>query len=205
MLQSPLKPKSYGVDKGIIQLTQLFGEMDMDYKLLSLKGHNGIDLRTKHFENGLAPVVAAHDGTVISEKSIQSDTGGRFVRIRSNELELAKKKCVIETIYFHLSSCRHAIYTEVRKGQLIGTAGNTGGFSTGPHLHFGLYIYWKQKDGSYKADLDNGYGGAVDPMPYFTDNNVMQCGDSMFGRKFFYNGKKIQREQVNALIPKQYR
>ncbi len=205
ILQSPLRPKSYGVDKGIIQLTQLFGENDLDYSLLGLSGHNGIDFRTKHFEEGNAPVLATHDGFISSDKNSQSDTGGRFVKIRSKEMEVNGKKCCIETVYFHLKSCRHEQFTEVKAGQLIGISDNTGGFTSGPHLHFGLYILWKGKGSEYFKDDKNGYGGAVNPLPYLIDGNVYQCGDSLFGRTFYYNGRKIKRSEVDVLIPVQYK
>jgi murein DD-endopeptidase MepM/ murein hydrolase activator NlpD len=203
-MQSPIKPKDYGTGAGIITLTQLFGDNQMDYSLLGLKGHNGEDYRTKHFDGGNAPVMAAHDGIVISEKDKQSDTAGRFVKIESAEVEIDGRLCKVQTVYFHLKSCRHAKGTPVKRGQLIGTSDNTGGFTTGAHLHFGMYILWKRSDGQYTVD-DNGFGGAVDPRPFMIDEQVYQYGDGMFGRQFFYNGKRIKRSEVDALIPKQYR
>ena len=203
MLQSPIKPKSYGIDKGIIYLTQLFGQNNLDYSLLSLKGHNGIDFRTKHCDNGNAWVLASHDGVVISDKNKQSDTAGRYVKIESDEMVIDGKKCKIQTVYFHLKSCKHNEGTWVKKGQLIGVSDNTGGFSTGAHLHFGLYILWKK--GSSYVLPDNGYGGAVNPMDYLIDDQVYQNGDSFFGRHFYYNGKEIKRSEIDNLIPEQYK
>jgi len=203
-LQSPIKPKDYGTDRGLIYLTQMFGENLMDYKLLGLDAHNGLDFRTIHCDKGHAWVVASHEGIVVSDKNKQSDTAGRYVKLESQEVEIDDKKCKVQTVYFHLKSCKHDIGTLVQKGQLIGVSDNTGGFTSGPHLHFGMYILWKQKDGTYKAKTNNGYAGAVDPMPYLIDDYVYQNGSNIFSRKFYYNGNQISRNQVDALIPKQY-
>jgi len=202
-IQTPIKPKDYGVNKGIIYITQGFGENALDYSLLGLKGHNGIDFRTIHCDKGNAWVIASHEGTIISDPDAQSDTAGRYVKILSDEVLIDGQKCKVETIYFHLKSCKHPKGTKVVRGQLIGISDNTGGFSTGPHLHFGFYILWKRANGTYTKD-NNGYGGAVDPMPYLIDGQVYQKGDNILSRKFYYNGREIPRNAVNALIPKQY-
>lgn len=202
-LQNPIAPKSYGVDKGIIYYTQLFGENDMDYSLLGLKGHNGIDYRSIHFDKGEAPVLAAHDGVVISDKDIQSDSGGRFIKLLSEETEIGSRKCKIMSIYFHLSKCKRELNEVVKKGMLIGIAGNTGGFTSGPHLHFGVYPLWKQPDGSYKKDESNGYDGAIDPMPYFNDDQVMVQGWG-FRPKYYVNGKVLPRDEAVKFISKSY-
>lgn len=198
-LQCPIKPKSYGSDKGLIYYNQLFGENDLDYSLLGLKGHNGIDWKTTHFDKGEAPVIAAHDGEVISDPDIQSDTAGRFVKILSDETMIGSRKCKIMTLYFHLSKCKRQLGEKVKKGMLIGIAGNTGGFTSGPHLHFGMYPLWKQPDGSYKKDANNGYDGAVDPMPYFNDDQVMVQGWGWF-KKYYVNGKSLPREEAYKYI-----
>ena len=198
-LQCPIKPKSWGADKGLIYYTQLFGENDLDYSLLGLKGHNGIDYRTTHFDKGEAPVMAAHDGEVISDPDIQSDTAGRFVKILSDETMIGSHKCKIMTLYFHLSKCKRQLGEKVKKGMLIGIAGNTGGFTSGPHLHFGMYPLLKQPDGSYKKDDTNGYDGAIDPMPYFNDNQVMVQGWGWF-KKYYVNRKSLPREEAYKFI-----
>lgn len=53
----------------------------------------------------------------------------------------------------------------VKAGQLIAYCDNTGQYTTGSHLHFGL----KQLDNQNINTLsyDNGYKGAIDPSPYF--------------------------------------
>ncbi len=55
----------------------------------------------------------------------------------------------VTSIYMHLNSIEVTPGTVVRAGQRIGTIGSTGA-STGPHLHWGLYVH----------------GQAVDPVPW---------------------------------------
>jgi len=52
---------------------------------------------------------------------------------------------------------------EIKAGKLIGQADNTGAYTTGDHLHFGL----KQTFNGATINKDNGYNGAIDPAPYF--------------------------------------
>ncbi len=54
---------------------------------------------------------------------------------------------------------------DVEMGDIIGYADSTGA-STGDHLHFGM----KFIKGGETINKDNGYLGAVDPLPYFDQN-----------------------------------
>jgi hypothetical protein len=54
-------------------------------------------------------------------------------------------------------------------GQLIGYGDSTG-YSTGNHLHRQIKKQGRNSMGSYyNINQDNGYQGAEDPMPYFTN------------------------------------
>jgi len=212
-LQYPIKP----MHNGIIMLTQGFGENRNDfYSQLGMKGHNGADAYVRHCQDGHAPVYAAHSGCVISDATQQSDTAGRFVKILSDEVEINGRKCKVSTVYFHLFTCRVSTHQDpndfryremyyvkpgshyIKAGQEIGTTDNTGKYTTGPHLHFGMYILWKQKDGSYKKDADNGYDGAVDPMPYFLDDMIYQLPMGLTTSWFWHNGKRIERNEIDT-------
>lgn len=59
-------------------------------------------------------------------------------------------------LYGHLSSVLVPDGGSAEPHVAIARAG-TSGYSTGPHVHFGLY----------PRPVDNGYGGAIDPLPDF--------------------------------------
>lgn len=86
------------------------------------KFHQGIDYRGK---TG-TPVYAVANGKVVS--SGVNGGYGKEVRIRHDDMV---------TQYAHLHQIFVKKGTTVRKGTKIGTVGTTG-YSTGPHLHFGL-------------------------------------------------------------------
>ncbi|MGO1885925.1 MAG: peptidoglycan DD-metalloendopeptidase family protein, partial [Citricoccus sp.] len=70
-------------------------------------------------------VVASADGTVVTS-DYASSPGNRVVINHASGWE---------TRYLHLNSKSVPVGQKVKKGQVIGTVGSTGG-STGPHLHF---------------------------------------------------------------------
>jgi murein DD-endopeptidase MepM/ murein hydrolase activator NlpD len=82
--------------------------------------HQAVDIACREGDE----IRAAHEGTV--KKSFNSRTGN-VVEVRGNELISS---------YHHLS--RTVSQKEVLQGEVIGWCGNTGGWSTGPHLHWEL-------------------------------------------------------------------
>jgi len=88
--------------------------------------HLGIDFGARRG----TPILAAGDGKVIFAgwkggygKVVKISHGGGYV-----------------TLYAHQSRIRVSSGERVKKGQVIGYVGSTGR-STGPHLHFGMYIH----------------------------------------------------------------
>lgn len=97
--------------------------------------HKGVDIAAP---TG-TPVGAAAAGTVVGRGW---DVGaGNYLHVRHDARLLTK--------YFHLSAFRVSLGDVVTAGQVIGEVGSTGN-SSGPHLHFEVW-------------LD---GKAVDPAPY---------------------------------------
>lgn len=93
------------------------------------EGHSGYDFALEY-----EPVLAAGDGVVVDARwqnwryyADRFKGFGLFIKIDHGN--------GYYTYYGHLSSIAVAPGTYVRRGQIIGTSGNTGN-STGPHLHF---------------------------------------------------------------------
>lgn len=116
------------------RITSQFGSREAPVEGASTS-HKGIDIGVPTGNK----IVAAADGEVVI--ATYSASAGNYVMI-SHGGDVA-------TVYMHMSEIKTDVGKEVKKGDVIGLSGSTG-YSTGPHLHFGLRI-----DGSY-----------VDPLGY---------------------------------------
>lgn len=176
-LQYPVTP---------VYFNQRFGDNPQFYsqpQYGGLKGHNGIDFMAKHGQ----PVYASHDGLA----SFQIDAGGGHgVVIITNEqfdyLDDPSGIAYFKSIYWHLCDglkepkfqspiADKTGFVPVKTGDIIGFADNTGA-STGDHLHFGLKPVAKGENWgtAYNLAQNNGYAGAIDPMPYFQAVEILQ-------------------------------
>lgn len=97
--------------------------------------HKGIDIAA----SSGSKVVAAAGGEVVI--ATYSASAGNYVMINHGS--------GVYTVYMHMSSLGVSEGQEVKQGESIGSVGSTG-YSTGPHLHFGI-----RENGSY-----------VDPQNY---------------------------------------
>jgi hypothetical protein len=134
-------------------ITQGFGEYKLDYSEYGLIAHNGVDYACPVGTQ----IYAVAQGVVTK---IQTDPDGYGLHIRIQHPNGVKPE--FRTIYAHLSNVAVSLGQEVAKGKMIGRSGNTGN-STGPHLHFEMRL---------EPQMDNGYGGAVDPTPYFEETQI---------------------------------
>lgn len=134
-----------------IFITQSFGANPATYRPFGLKGHDGIDLRTRFIDSPLGRryVTAVADGVM---EEIRHDIKGYGIHIR-HRLDTGEL-----VIYGHLTKPYVSPKQRVKAGQRIGLSGNTG-FSSAPHLHLEI----RPRD----EPKNNGYAGAVDPKPYF--------------------------------------
>jgi len=143
------KWKSLPINPAVI--TQYFGARPWFYRKYSMKGHNGIDFRTRMWNTplGRRHVRAVDDGEVV--KVVQRRYGGygTYVRIKHEDGG--------ETIYGHKFSVYVKTGDKVQGGDIIGISDNTGD-SSGPHLHLGYR--------PPNFDYQNGYKGYIDPYPY---------------------------------------
>lgn len=112
----------------------------------SYEMHEGLDFTGPYG----TPIVATADGTV--KRASYYGGYGKTVEIDHGYGH--------KTLYAHLSKITVSEGAAVRRGDVIGHLGNTGR-STGPHLHYGIYVN----------------GEAVDPMDYLTAGQPESVAD----------------------------
>lgn len=163
-------------------VTQFFGENPSLYARMSLNGHNGVDIVAEHG----TPLLAVEDGKVLEVKD-SPEGYGKHVRFISTKSQNGLYR---EWTYGHCDTISVKIGDKVFEGDEIATMGNTGfvvsdnngaGFWSfnpfkGTHLHLGMRLVEKNSQGwSYPGskvkirvpNYENGYKGAVDPLPAF--------------------------------------
>lgn len=116
-----------------IRITQLFGNTAFASsrpEIYNGKGHTGIDFAASIG----TPVKSAMSGKVIGTGNTdlvpRCYSYGKWVMIDHGN--------GLSTLYAHLSVINVGVGQTVSTGENVGYSGNTG-YSTGPHLHFGLY------------------------------------------------------------------
>lgn len=107
-----------------------------------IRMHNGLDFQGKFGD----PIRASAPGTA----KVASNFGGY-----GNTVVIDHGGGLV-TLYAHMQSVGVEVGEEVERGDIIGIVGSTG-LSTGPHLHFEVWL--------------NG-STAVDPLPYLPSNTV---------------------------------
>jgi murein DD-endopeptidase MepM/ murein hydrolase activator NlpD len=105
------------------------------------KTHNGIDIGASYGTS-----VLAADGGVVTT-STDSSSYGKYIIINHGN--------GTSTLYAHMSSRLVSEGQSVSQGQVIGLVGSTG-ISTGPHLHFEVYVG----------------GSRVNPLNYFSNYTI---------------------------------
>lgn len=168
------------VDVNKYSVSQWFGVCHAStcafYEELGLLSHNGLDFKTPM----KTPIRASHDGTLTS--GVGSD-GTWWVKITNIELG-------IMTMYLHLSKFEVLDGKFVKEGKVIALSGNSGKYTTGPHLHYGVYEL--NGNGNIK-NYENGYHGAVNPEKYLaTRYKDGTLAKTIFESKVYLikNGKK---------------
>jgi murein DD-endopeptidase MepM/ murein hydrolase activator NlpD len=120
----PLNKNSY--------ITSDFGKRTDPIDKKAIQFHAGIDLHAATDTK----VTSAYNGTV--EKVGFDKALGHFVLVDHGK--------GLKTIYGHLNSYIVHAGDSVAQYQHIAYSGNSGSRSTGPHLHFGVYIYGEPVD-----------------------------------------------------------
>jgi murein DD-endopeptidase MepM/ murein hydrolase activator NlpD len=110
----------------LIRITSPYGMRLDPVTRENMAFHKGMDLQASEG----TPVLAAFHGQV--EEVSANDQIGNYVIVNHG--------CGIKTLYGHLSSSEVKKDQKVSQHQIIAKSGNTGTDTTGPHLHFGLFL-----------------------------------------------------------------
>ncbi|HIF6374289.1 TPA: M23 family metallopeptidase [Acinetobacter baumannii] len=136
----------------------------------SPRSHSGLDIINS---NGNHSLYAIADGVVIANGWMTG--GGNYIRVKRKENNDVYQ-------YLHLATRSPLnIGTEVKKGQYLGTMGNTG-ISFGTHLHFDYAIPQKEGSRARNAWLGSPKGSA-NANPY---QNIQTIGLSKNGIEGYY-------------------
>jgi murein DD-endopeptidase MepM/ murein hydrolase activator NlpD len=149
--------------KSPVVVSQRWNENQEYYNKIGLKGHNGWDFAVPVG----TPVYATHDG-VIQFAGIDS--------VYSLTVSVCSPDNSFITLNCHLSESKVVVGDKVKRGDLIALSGNTGRYTNGPHLHFGVR--------PMPANMDNGYNGADDPIHYFDGTYPEPENDTLKQAKF---------------------
>jgi len=169
------------------QISQVFGN-DFFYKgewfykeniNNGLQGHNGIDYGCPIG----TPVRAPYDMEITFASG--GDSYGKLVRGKSEPFYYNNAEYRLESVFAHLGTFKCKAGDMVKKDDIIALSGNSGPYTTGPHLHWGVRLH---KNGVVE-DYNNGYFG------YF---------DQMFLADWKQNIRRYENQLVKAAGPRHY-
>jgi murein DD-endopeptidase MepM/ murein hydrolase activator NlpD len=155
------------------KITQPFGVDWIDgktYSGMGLKGHNGLDFSARIGTS----LYAVADGYVEKHGSL-TDNGYGLSAWLYHYIENDYR---LEIINAHLSDVIKI--GNVKQGEVIAKTGNSG-FSTGPHLHFGVRPQILQ-NGKWTYDSANGYAGCINPQPMFDKETFYTPAAKRYGQ-----------------------
>ena len=117
-------------------ITQKFGKTVGASRLYASGSHNGLDFRASQGTRVLAMLSGTVEGTGNTDEQKGCYSYGRWVLIKHGN--------GLSSIYGHLSSSLVQKGQSIKTGEIIGYSGGTprvfgSGYSTGPHLHIGLF------------------------------------------------------------------
>jgi murein DD-endopeptidase MepM/ murein hydrolase activator NlpD len=141
------------------------------YKELGLAGHNGLDWGAMIGEKVYWP--SSVEG-IVTALSTDINAGYGVTVVSEHEGKIYQQR------FWHLSEIKCKVGDVLGSGDLLGLSGNTGKYTTGPHLHWDLKELGKTNTGSYYTlNHENGYLGAIDIEPYFTNEFVCDIVDML--------------------------
>lgn len=161
------------------------------YQNFGMKGHTGEDLMASDGQS----VYCSQDG-IVEEVETETARGLGLGIITDEKYDLGEYgEHYVKTRYWHLKGFTVNKGDQVKVGQIIGYADNTG-FSAGDHLHFECKPIERNADGTYyNVYQSNGYYGAISPEPYW---NKYYSQDTWI----FYKMVEIYQQIINLLTKK---
>ncbi len=133
-----------------VRITQYFGNTSFatqNPQIYGNKGHNAIDMAAPSGTKVKAALGGTVLGTGNTDATCPNASYGKWVFI--------KHPNGLSTLYAHLSVISVSSGEEVETGDTVGLSGNTG-YSTGPHLHFGVYATSGSKVSSFPSSSCRG-------------------------------------------------
>ena len=147
----------------VMKINQIFGVNAVDfYSNLGLKGHTGVDLRAR----SPLPCYAVCEGFVTG--SGFDSGGGGYVDLETRPFTVEGQLIKLVFRYYHLSKIKVKPGKWIKAGTVVALTGNTGRYTTAPHLHFAMRVYYGDGTGRWQYDGYNGYSGRLDPLPLIT-------------------------------------
>jgi murein DD-endopeptidase MepM/ murein hydrolase activator NlpD len=154
-------------------LTQYYGPTKFAERNYRTGTHTGVDFGASIG----TPVFAAGNGKI--SRVDNNDRGtSRWNRYQYGRYILLEHDNNLTTLYAHLSKAVVKAGDQVKEGDLIGYAGNSG-YTTGPHLHFGLY--WTPSIQLKPVPPAAGLvpiGITIDPMDYLPSSDIISMKGS---------------------------
>ncbi len=192
-------------------ISQRFGQNLINYTQFGLRGHNGWDFAAPQG----TPYKAVSSGYIVEQVKedfgfgynlcVRSVIGGKdYVVIYGHSSDFVAK----ENLPWNWNRKTHW----VNRGEVIGYVGHTGYTSrnlalgrNGDHLHLGIYRY--DTNGN-KLNVNNGYGGALNPKPFFQGKSMSNTKLVQIGNEFGYwipattqDGLKSQAANFGEVLP----
>ena len=169
---------------------QGFGESPEGYARFGYLGHNGWDILA--YEG--APLVACANGVIYQVATIGDSEKDNLTKYNGNALWLLTDEIGGKRYYIAYGHCKDVFVKEgqrVTAGEKIATMGNTGfvvsgGVSfwnnapagKGVHLHLSIYEVTVFGNTINYLNYDNGYKGAIDPAPFFSESIKAEISDA---------------------------
>ncbi len=165
-----------------VYITQYFGNTPFAQSgAYNGSSHNGLDMRASVGTPVYSSLAGVIEGTGNTDAYPGCYSYGKWVLIRHYN--------GLSTLYAHLSLIKVGKGQTVGTGDIIGYSGNTG-YSTGPHLHYGVYAtdaveIVRLGDIKTKTNCANAYipvsalSGYMNPLDYLSNGEAYRTARSM--------------------------